>query len=172
MSPLRLSPVRVVAFGLSCSAGLAWSHVTLAAAGDVTPSEPAAAAAPAGAPASSASATAAVAEVQALADAGRFPEAEKKARAALAKNEDSAELHNLLGFSLRKQKKYMASVASYREAIKLKPDFAQAKEYLAISYLHTKEYKSARALHSELKTTNPDLARMVEAEAKRLKAKW
>ena len=135
--------------------------------------DPAPAAQPAAAaPSASVTSAAVVGEIQALADAGKFADAEKKARAAIASDSANPALHNLLGFSLRKQKKYGLSVASYQEAIKLKPDFAQAKEYLAISYLNTKEYKAARALHDELKGPHPELAGMIEAEAKRLKAKW
>jgi tetratricopeptide (TPR) repeat protein len=114
---------------------------------------------------------AAVAEVQALADAKKFGQAEAKARAFLKRDPTIAELHNLLGFSLRKQSKFSDSLASYQEAIKLKPDFPQAKEYLAVSYLNMKESKPALALYNELKTSHPNLAKMIELEAKRLKIK-
>jgi Flp pilus assembly protein TadD len=113
-----------------------------------------------------------IAEVQALADAGKYKEAEKKARTLTEKDNSSAEMYNLLGFVLRKQKRFGESVAPYQEALKLKPDFAQAKEYLAVSYLNTKEFKAARSLYEELKSSHPALAKQVEVEAKRLKAKW
>lgn len=125
---------------------------------------------PAGVPAPEAKA--AVSEVQALADAKRFKEATAKARAFIEKDTGNAQMYNLLGFALRQQKQWTDSVAAYQEAIKLRPDYAQAKEYLAVAYLGMGEAKAAKALHDELKATHPALARAIATEAKRLKVKW
>lgn len=115
-----------------------------------------------------------VAQAQALADVGKFAEAEAIAREGLkaAGNPPSAELHNILGYALRNQKKWKPAVAAYKQALELKPDFAQAKEYLAIAYLHLKDIKAAKALQTDLAKSRPDLASMIDAEAKRLKVKW
>lgn len=122
------------------------------------------------APAAAPKAQMSAAEIQALADAGNFADAEKNAKAALEK-EKSAELYNLLGFSQRKQNKWDDSIKSYKEALKLKPDFPQAKEYLAVAYLNKGKKADAKKLHTELKKSHPDLAKMIEDEAMRLKIK-
>ena len=113
-----------------------------------------------------------VSEVQALVDAGKFVDAEKKATELTQKDPSNAEAFNLLGFSLRKQSKWKPSIDAYKKALKIKPDYAQAKEYLAVAYLNTGAVKPAKKLHAELAKSNPDLAKMVETEAKRLKVKW
>jgi tetratricopeptide (TPR) repeat protein len=144
------------------------------AGGDAPPPAPASDAAvsaqPAGIP--PAEAKKAVSEVQALVDAKRFKDAASKAQAFIAKDTGNAQMYNLLGFALRQQKQWTESVAAYIEAIKLRPDYAQAKEYLAVAYLGMGESKAAKALHDELKATHPDLAAAVAKEAKRLKVKW
>ncbi|MCA2961791.1 MAG: tetratricopeptide repeat protein [Silvanigrellales bacterium] len=121
---------------------------------------------------STSEANAAVSEVQALVDAKRFKEATTKARAFVTKDTGNAQMYNLLGFALRQQKQWVDSVAAYQEALKLRPDYVQAKEYLAVAYLGMGETKAAKALHDELKTTHPALAKAVATEAKRLKVKW
>lgn len=113
-----------------------------------------------------------LAEIQALNDAERFAEAEKLARETIAAHKTNAQLYNLHGFALRKLKKWDASIAAYKEALKINPDFPQAKEYLAVAYLNLRKVSEAKKLHAELKGEFPDLALMIENEAKRLKVKW
>ena len=110
-------------------------------------------------------------EIKALNDAKKFSTAEKKARAIIEKDAGVSEAHNLLGFSLRNQKKYQESIQAYQDAIRINGNFAQAKEYLAISYLNMGEAKAAQALYDELKASHPSLAKLILTEAKKLKVK-
>ena len=145
--------------------GVALGPVVAFASGDApSPSAPSSASAPASA--------VSLAEVQALVDAGKFADAEKKATELTQKDEKNAEAFNLLGFSLRKQEKWNPSIDAYKKALKLKPDYAQAKEYLAVAYLNTGYVDAAKAIHRDLSKKHPDLAKMVKTEAKRLKVKW
>ncbi len=64
---------------------------------------------------------------------GRFEEAEKMYRQALAlpTGAGRAEIHNDLGVALARQGRQTEAVAKFREALRLKPDFAPAKANLA-----------------------------------------
>ena len=159
--------LQTVLVPLSASAALILSSSFALASSDASPAAPSSAA-----PAAAAASSLSVAEVQALADAGKFADAEKKAAELSQKDPQNAEAFNLLGFSLRKQNKWKPSIEAYKKALKIKPDYPQAKEYLAVAYLNTGNVGAAKILHAELSKSNPDLAKMVETEAKRLKVKW
>jgi tetratricopeptide (TPR) repeat protein len=113
-----------------------------------------------------------LAEVQALVDAKKYKQAEQQAIEALRVGGPDAEIYNLLGFARRKQKQWDESISAYRKALEMKPDFSQAKEYLAVAYLNSNQVAAAKALHQELAKSAPELAVMVEMEARRLKVKW
>ncbi len=49
----------------------------------------------------------------------------------------------MLGFSLRKIGKYEQSLKYYKKAIEIKPDFAEAHEYIGESYLGIGDRESA-----------------------------
>jgi Flp pilus assembly protein TadD len=114
----------------------------------------------------------AIAQVQALADAERFPEAETQATEAIKTYKSSPNLYNLLGFSLRKQNKWDKAVEAYKTALKLSPNFPLAKEYLAVAYLNMKKPQEAKKLLNDLSKTHPRLAEMIRIEGKRLNIKW
>jgi Flp pilus assembly protein TadD len=83
----------------------------------------------------------------------------------------SPDLLNLKGFSLRKLGKANEAVVVYNSALKLKPNFPQAKEYLAVAYLQLKNVKEAQALYSDLTKSAPEYAKMLKMEAEKLKIK-
>lgn len=167
---MRLS-LHAVSPAFLVSVCLAATPVALGAGGEPEPSAPAAAA-PAETKTDAPAAAGVVAEAQALADGGKHSDAEKLLAAAIKKGEKSPEAFNLLGFSQRKQGKFKPAIASYEKALKAKPDYPQAKEYLAVAYLNAKQPKKAKALHDELAKSHPDLAKMIADEAARLKVKW
>jgi tetratricopeptide (TPR) repeat protein len=59
-------------------------------------------------------------------------------------NPGSADGHNLLGYSLRHQKKYDESLAAYQQALKLDPRHKGAHEYIGIAYVEMKQLDKAR----------------------------
>jgi tetratricopeptide (TPR) repeat protein len=54
---------------------------------------------------------------------------------AIALNDDYAEAHNMLGFSLRQMGEYARAVDSYKRALALRPGYAEAHEYIGEAYL-------------------------------------
>ncbi|MBC7533173.1 MAG: tetratricopeptide repeat protein [Oligoflexus sp.] len=110
-------------------------------------------------------------EIQALVDAARYDEAIGKARE-LVKSEKSAPAYTLLGFALRKEKKWSESIAAYNEALHIDPSFAQAKEYLGVAYLNQGQEKLAKDLYADLIKSNPTLAEILKSEATKQGHKW
>jgi tetratricopeptide (TPR) repeat protein len=85
-----------------------------------------------------------------LAD-GNAGSAQKKFKRALERSRRATELDstyyqawNLVGFTSRKLGDYPAAFAAYAVAIRLKPDFAQAREYLGEGLLETGDLAGAR----------------------------
>ena len=142
-----------------------------------SPSSTAAASAPSAAPVESPAAVPAgtpaekVAKVQSLLDAKRYAEALGELEYLLKSDARNAKLLKLKGFALRESGKLGEAVTAYLDALKIKPDLHEAKEYLAVTYLRMGEVKTVKQLHKELKKDAPQLARMLEAEAKKLKVK-
>jgi tetratricopeptide (TPR) repeat protein len=107
-------------------------------------------------------------KVKALIDSQKYGEALQVLNSEAGISE-SAELLNLQGFALRKMGKNKEAISSYQKALKLKPDFPQAKEYLGVAFLNSKNISEAQSIYSELKKTSPEYAKMLEQEAKKLK---
>lgn len=87
---------------------------------------------------------------QDLAD-GKAESAQKKFRRALERSRRATELDsthyqawNLVGFTSRKLGDYPAAFAAYTVAIRLKPDYAQAREYYGEGLLETGDLAGAR----------------------------
>jgi tetratricopeptide (TPR) repeat protein len=87
---------------------------------------------------------------QELAD-GKTENAQKKFRRALERSRRATELDsthyqawNLVGFTSRKLGDYPAAFAAYKVAIRLKPDYAQAREYYGEGLLETGDLAGAR----------------------------
>lgn len=59
-------------------------------------------------------------------------------------NPGSADGHNLLGYSLRHQKKYDESLVAYQQALKLDPRHKGAHEYIGMAYVEMKQLDKAR----------------------------
>ena len=84
-------------------------------------------------------------------EAGHDKNAEKRFRRALERGEralsiDSTyhEAWNLVGYSARKLKNYDRAVTAYQRCLKLKPDYAPAREYLGEAYLEMGKLDLAR----------------------------
>jgi tetratricopeptide (TPR) repeat protein len=129
----------------------------------------------AGAAATTSAATAPVAssqadQVKALIDAEKFSEALALIETS-DKKAESAEMQNLKGFALRKSGKPKEAIGAYKKALKLNPNFPQAKEYLGVAYLQTKKLKEAKDIYADLSKTAPEFAKMLSAEAEKMKIK-
>jgi len=75
-------------------------------------------------------------------DAKKDKDAQKRFRRALERGEKATALDpsyheawNLVGYAARKLKDYDRAVTSYQRCLKLKPDYAPAREYLGEAYL-------------------------------------
>lgn len=75
-------------------------------------------------------------------DAKKDKDAEKHFRRALERGQRATELDstyaeawNLVGYASRKLKDYDRALAAYQRCLKLKPDYAPAREYLGEAYL-------------------------------------
>ena len=74
-------------------------------------------------------------KAEVLIGAGRFAEAIPLLRKAEAKLPDDADVHNYLGYALRKLKRYDAALKHYRIALQIAPRHRGANEYLGELYL-------------------------------------
>jgi tetratricopeptide (TPR) repeat protein len=110
-------------------------------------------------------------QIQALVDAEKYPDAVKKGREFLRQDKDPA-VYTLVGFSLRKQKKWDEAIKSYKDALAIDGSYGPAKEYLAVAYLNKKDKVKAKALYDDLKKSDPNLATMLKSEAEKLGVKW
>ena len=66
--------------------------------------------------------------------------------------------YNNLGTVYFRTKKYADAAASFKEAVKLKPDYSEAHYNLALSYVALGDRKNALDEYSKLKTLDPKLA--------------
>ena len=93
------------------------------------------AAAPSSDPPQSAPANPDYEKAAALIEAEKFAEALPLLRKAEAAEPDSADVHNYLGYALRKLKNYDAALKHYKIALRLAPKHRGANEYLGELYL-------------------------------------
>lgn len=97
--------------------------------------------------------------------------AEKRFRRALERGEkavglDSAyhEAWNLVGYAARKLKEYDRAVAAYERCLKLKPDYAPAREYLGEAYVELGKIDLARQQLAAIDALKaPEEARTLQA---------
>jgi len=96
--------------------------------------------------------------------ARKFREAQGKFEAALALDEQIAEAHNNLAFSLRMQGRhnFAASLAHYNRAIDLKPDLAQAYMYRGVLFVQQGDMVRARQDLERLRRLDSKLAADLE----------
>jgi tetratricopeptide (TPR) repeat protein len=97
--------------------------------------------------------------------------AERAYRDALRLDPSLPEGWNGLGFALRNQKKYPESIAAYEEALKRRPQYAQALEYLGEAYVQMGRLDEARAIHTRLQPLDAhearELAKAIDKAARR-----
>jgi tetratricopeptide (TPR) repeat protein len=94
----------------------------------------------------------------ALANAGDWQGAEERYRAAIRADRKIPEAWNGLGHALKKQARYDAALAAYDEALKLRPDYPQALEYLGETYVELGRLDDARAVLARLQPLDAQLA--------------
>jgi cytochrome c-type biogenesis protein CcmH/NrfG len=92
-----------------------------------------------------------VAKAKEAVAAGKQKNAEKLFKRALSDCRDAVaidstyhEAWNLIGFTSRKLGDYPHSLEAYRTALRIKPDFVQAREYYGEALLETKDMKGAK----------------------------
>jgi tetratricopeptide (TPR) repeat protein len=94
----------------------------------------------------------------------KYAEAQTKFEEALAADEQLAEAHNNLAFSLRMQSPANRALAlqHYDRALQLKPDLAQAYMYRGVLFTQMGDLDRARADHARLLKLDPALAGKLE----------
>jgi tetratricopeptide (TPR) repeat protein len=80
-----------------------------------------------------------------------WPAAEAAFRQAIVHRPDFADAWNELGYALRHQRKYAESINAYLEALRLKPNFPEALEYLGEAYVEMGRLDDARSVLSRLR---------------------
>jgi tetratricopeptide (TPR) repeat protein len=93
--------------------------------------------------------------------AKKFPEAQAKFEQAVKENPMFAEVHNNLGYTLRKQgtANYQKPLEHYDRAIALKPKLAEAYMYRGVHYTEMGRKVDAQADLAALQKLNPQLAK-------------
>lgn len=94
----------------------------------------------------------------------RFRRALERGEKAVGLDETYHEAWNLVGYAARKLKDYERAVAAYQRCLKLKPDYAPAREYLGEAYVELGKIDLAReqlAALDPLKT--PEEVRTLQA---------
>jgi tetratricopeptide (TPR) repeat protein len=99
----------------------------------------------------------------ALSKRGDWPAAEAKFRAAIRADRTIPEAWNGLGHALRMQARYDAAIAAYDEALRLRPRYPQALEYLGETYVELGKLDQARALLARLRPLDAPLAAQLSA---------
>ncbi len=97
-----------------------------------------------------------MAEAERLLDQGRLEVALPLLRAASQRRPDNADVHNLMGYTLRKLGRLDEAHASYETALRLDPGHRGAHEYLGELLLMRGETARARALLDALARLCPD----------------
>lgn len=65
-------------------------------------------------------------------------------------NPNNADGFNLLGYSLRNNKRYPEAIFNYKEALRIDPNHRGAHEYLGQAYVQTKQLDKAKELLASL----------------------
>jgi tetratricopeptide (TPR) repeat protein len=86
--------------------------------------------------------------------------AEAAFRQAIVQRPDFADAWNELGYALRHQRRYGESVDAYLEALRLRPSFPEALEYLGEAYVEMGRLDDARRVLGRLRAV--DTARAEE----------
>ena len=98
----------------------------------------------------------------ALSKTGDFAGAEAAYRQATTLNGKLPEAWNGLGHALKKQKRYTEALAAYDKALRLRPNFALAMQYLGELYVETGEIEKARELVRRLRPIDRQNADQLE----------
>jgi tetratricopeptide (TPR) repeat protein len=77
--------------------------------------------------------------------------AEAAFRQAIVERPDHADAWNELGYALRNQRRYDESLKAYHEALRLRPDFPEALEYLGEAYVKMGRLEDARRVLTRLR---------------------
>jgi len=94
----------------------------------------------------------------ALSNAGDWSGAENKFRAAIRADRQIPEAWNGLGHALKRQQRYDAALVAYDEALKLRPDYPQALEYLGETYVELGRLDDARDVLARLEKLDRPMA--------------
>jgi tetratricopeptide (TPR) repeat protein len=151
---MKLTHQRATRVLLAAAAAALLGSETVRAAGDDPVPEPK----PTGSPSLAATAPRLTNEGLALASAGNWQGAEEKYRAAIRADRKIPEAWNGLGHSLKRQARYDAALAAYDEALKLRPQYPQALEYLGETYVELGRLDDARAVLARLEPLDAQLA--------------
>ena len=81
---------------------------------------------------------------------GRYEAAEKLIEASIDEFGSLANLHNLLGFVLHKQSKFVEAIAQFSKALKINPSFLEAGLNLSVIYCDLGRYDEGRKIFQEL----------------------
>ena len=88
-----------------------------------------------------------------------WPAAESAFRDAIVLEPAHAEAWNELGYALRNQGRYGESLDAYHEALRLRPDFPEALEYLGEAYVKMGRVEDARRVLARLRDLDVERAR-------------
>jgi len=94
----------------------------------------------------------------ALSNAGDWSGAESKFRLAIRADRKIPEAWNGLGHALKRQQRYDAALVAYDEALKLRPDYPQALEYLGETYVELGRLDDARNVLARLEKLDAPMA--------------
>jgi cytochrome c-type biogenesis protein CcmH/NrfG len=93
--------------------------------------------------------------------------AEAAFRQAIVQQPTFADAWNELGYALRNQRRHGESVDAYHEALRLRPEFPEALEYLGEAYVDMGKLDDARAVLARLRPLDAGRAQeLAEAIAK------
>jgi tetratricopeptide (TPR) repeat protein len=104
--------------------------------------------------------------------AGDFEAARKAFDAAQRKAPGNPDVLNMLAYSLRKSGQLDRAIATYHKALRQRPRFPQAREYLAEAYLQAalRELETLEGYGDEARSEREELVRSLESAAAR--AAW
>lgn len=112
----------------------------------------------------------------ALSNAGDWSGAEDKFRAALRADRKIPEAWNGLGHALKRQQRYDAALVAYDEALRLRPAYPQALEYLGETYVELGRLDDAREVLARLEPLDGKmaerLAKSIAGETAHTAASW